>query len=172
MFKGLTEGAIKFFGLTESPYEGGYMTKDGKMLDFTGRHLKVGFRNGIVLNNTISVEHGMLYGINHNGYCLTKEFPQLMIEKNCVASFMFYTGCIRFRITPQYSKDGYIDFVRVPTEKQIDELAKIFAERGVYITQTSINGDVLLDEHITNVDKSKLREVISRRKPLITPSNF
>ncbi len=95
-----------------------------------------------------------------------------MVEKNCVASFMFYTGCIRFRITTQYSKDGYIDFVRVPTEKQIDELAKIFAERGVYITQTSINGDVLLDEHITNVDKSKLREVISRRKPLITPSIF
>ncbi len=48
MFKGLLEGAIKFFGLTESPYEGGYMSKDGKMLDFTGRHLKVGFRNSIV----------------------------------------------------------------------------------------------------------------------------
>ena len=172
MFKGLLEGAIKFFGLTESPYEGGYMSKDGKMLDFTGRHLKIGFRNKFLHANAISIEHGIFYGINQDGYCLTKEFPHLMCEKNCIASFMLYTGCIRFKITTTYNKEGYIDFVRTPTEKQIDALAKIFADRGVYITQTSINGDVLLDEHITNVDKSKLREVISRRKPLITPSNF
>lgn len=172
MFKGLLEGAIKFFGLTESPYEGGYMTKDGKMLDFTGRHLKIGFRNKFWHSNSISIEHGIFYGINWDGYCLTKEFPQLMYEKNCIASFMLYTGCIRFKITTTYNKEGYIDFVRTPTEKQIDALAKIFADRGVYITQTSIDGDVLLDEHITNVDESKLREVISKRSPVALPFNF
>ena len=172
MYKGLLEGAIKFFGITESPYEGGYMTKDGELLDFTGRHLKVGFRNGIVLNNTISVEHGIFCGINHDGYCLTKEFPQLMWEKNCVASFMFYTGCIRFKITNNFKKEGYIDFVRPPSQKQIEKLSQIFLERDAYITQTSLNGDVLLDEHITCLDKNKLCEVIRKRSPLITPSIF
>ena len=172
MFKGLLESAIKFFGITESPYEGGYMTKDGELLDFTGRHLKIGFRNKFSHSNSIAIEHGIFYGINHDGYCLTKEFPNLMREKNCVASFMFYTGCIRFKITNTFKKEGYIDFVRPPSQKQIEKLSQIFLERDAYITQTSINGDVLLDEHITCLNKNKLCEVIRKRSPLITPSIF
>ena len=179
MFSGLLEGATKFFGVTSNPYEGGYITKSGELLDFSGRHLKIGFRNHNIFNisnnkniNIISIEHGIFYGINHDGYCLTKEFPQLMREKNCVASFMFYTGCIRLKIAYSSKKDGYIDFVRPPSQKQIEKLSQIFSERGAYITQTSIDGDVLLDEHITCLDKNKLCEVIRKRSPLITPSIF
>ena len=175
MFNGLLESAIKFFGITTNPYEGGYMVKSGEILDFSGRHLKVGFRNHTILNdkNIISIEHGIFYGINHSGYCLTKEFPNLMLEKNCVASFMFYTGCIRYKITPSYNKETYIDFVRTPTEKQIDELSKIFLDRPVSITQTSLNGDVLMDERITCFTKEKFNNIIRNRKnSLIVPQSL
>lgn len=34
----LTVAAQSHFGITNDPYEGGYITQDGKMLDFSGRH--------------------------------------------------------------------------------------------------------------------------------------
>ena len=164
MFSGLLDGAIKFFGTTKNHYEGGYMSKDGQILDFSGRHLKVGFRNHIILNDVITIEHGMFYGINHSGYCLTKEFPQLLCEKNCIASFMFYTGCIRYKCSPWYGLESYIDFVRPPTEKQIDELSKFLTERNVNITQTTLDGEVVMDERITCFTKEKFNKIIRNRK--------
>ena len=164
MFNGLLEGAIKFFGITTNPYEGGYITKDGRILDFSGKHLKIGFLNHIILNDLITIKHSTFYGINHNGYCLTKEFPQLMSEKDCIASFMFYTGCIRYKCSPWYVKESYIDFVRTPTEKQIDELSKFLDGRNVNITQTSLNGDVLMDKRITCFSKTKLLTLLRNEK--------
>ena len=173
MFNGLSEGAIKFFGTTRNHYDGGYMTKDGQILDFSGRHLKVGFRNHIELNNVDTIEHGMFYGINHSGYCLTKEFPNLMLEKNCVASFMFYTGCIRYKCSPRYGLEAYVDFVRTPTEKQIDEISKFLTERNANITQTTLDGEVVMDEHITCFTKEKFNEIIQNRKnSLIVPQSL
>ncbi len=39
--------AIEKFGVTNDIREGGYLTPDGKMLDFTGRHEAVGYENGV-----------------------------------------------------------------------------------------------------------------------------
>lgn len=115
--------AIDRYGYTENEKEAGYILKDGKMLDFSGRFHATGYENKKpkknepdYLKNSRSEDHRDIRNIfsekekeKDTGYDYIKDYG----EKTGSARFTFING------------DSNIEFFKKPTREQITRLKSI-----------------------------------------------
>ena len=161
MYSKLLDDAIKFFGLTNDPKECGFICPSGEMLDFSGRHLAVGFMDLEFKPNRKNLIHGNIFGVNHEGFSLMEKYPQLATEGIVNYSFMKHTSTMRFEPRNHFSC-GMVDYITKPTEKQIETIANILQEQSVYLSKSDIDGNCLADYEIKFVTKRSLRETIDK----------
>lgn len=161
MYSNLLDDVIKFFGLTTNPKECGFICPNGEMLDFSGRHLAVGFLDKKFKPNRKNLIHGNIFGVNYNGFSLMEKYPQLATEGIVNYSLMKYTSVVRFD-SPRLLSEGTVDYITKPTEKQIEVIADIMQEQSLFISKSDVNGNCLADYEIKFVTKRSLRDAIEK----------
>ena len=162
MYSKLLDDAIEFFGLTTSPKECGFICPNGEMLDFSGRHLAVGFLDKEFKPNRKNLVHGNIFGVNHNGFSLMEKYPQLATEGIVNYSLMKYTSALRFSSVTSRISYGMADYITKPTEKQIEVIADIMQEQSLFLSKSDVNGNCLADYEIKFVTKRSLRDAIEK----------
>lgn len=160
MYSKLLDDAIKFFGLTDVPRECGFICPNGEMLDFSGRHLAVGFLDKVYQPNRKNLVHGNIFGVNKDGFSLMEKYPQLATEGIVNYAFMKYTSAVRFDECKKSC--GMADYLVRPTEKQIEVIANIMQEQTMYLSKSDVDGNCLADCEIKFVTKRSLREAIDK----------
>ena len=161
MYSNLLNDAIKFFGLTTSPQECGFVCPNGEMLDFSGKHLAVGFMDRVYKPNRKNLVHGNIFGVNHDGFSLMEKYPQLATEGIVNYSLMKYTSAVRVdaaRLLSGWS----VDYITKPTDAQIKTIADVAQEQTMYISKSDVNGNCLADYEIKFVTERTLRDVIEK----------
>ena len=162
MYSKLLDDVKKFFGLTTNPKECGFICPNGEMLDFSGRHLAVGFLDKEFKPNRKNLVHGNIFGVNHNGFSLMEKYPQLATEGIVNYSLMKYTSALRFSSVTNRFSYGMADYITKPTEKQIEVIADIMQERSLFLSKSDVNGNCLADYEIKFVTKRSLRDAIEK----------
>lgn len=161
MYSNLLDDVIKFFGLTTNPKECGFICPNGEMLDFSGRHLAVGFLDKVFKPNRKNLVHGNIFGVNHDGFSLMEKYPQLATEGIVNYSLMKYISAVRVDAARRLS-GGMADYITKPTEKQIEVIADIMQERSLFLSKSDVNGNCLADYEIKFVTKRSLRDAIEK----------
>ena len=161
MYSNLLDDAIKFFGLTNVARECGFICPNGEMLDFTGRHLAVGFLDKVYQPNRRNLVHGNIFGVNHDGFSLMEKYPQLATDGIVNYAFMKHTSAVRFNATRLIS-GGMADYLVRPTEKQIEVIANIMQEQSMFLSKSDVDGNCLADCEVKFVTKRSLREAIDK----------
>ena len=161
MYSSLLDDAIKFFGLTSDPRECGFICPNGEMLDFSGRHLTIGFMDLEFKPNRKNIIHGNIFGVNHDGFSLMEKYPQLATEGIVNYAFMKHTSVVRFEPRNRFSS-GIVDYLVRPTEKQIEVISNIMQEQSMFLSKSDIDGNCLADCEIKFVTKRSLREAIDK----------
>ena len=161
MYSSLLDDAIKFFGLTNVPRECGFICPNGEMLDFSGRHLAVGFLDLEFKPNRKNLVHGNIFGVNHDGFSLMEKYPKLATEGIVNYAFMKHTSSVRFD-APRRVSSGTADYIIRPTEKQIEVIADIMQEQSMYLSKSDVDGNCLADCEIKFVTKRSLRDAIDK----------
>lgn len=155
----LLNDCIRFFGLTENPNEAGYILPSGKLLDFSGRHLKIGIPDERIRDNYRALIHSNFIGINKAGYKLTKDYPEIMISGiSPVGEFMKATRCIRVNVDTHYN---YISFIYKPTKEQLDTILRIFEENSLAIELHDSGCNTIADIEYTFLTKASLYNTIN-----------
>lgn len=160
MYSKLLYDAIKFFGLTDSPRECGFICPNGEMLDFSGRHLAVGFLDKVYQPNRKNLVHGNIFGVNKDGFSLMEKYPQLATEGIVNYAFMKHTSAVRFDECKKSC--GMADYLVRPTEKQIEVIANIMQEQSMFLSKSDVDGNCLADCEVKFVTKRSLREAIDK----------
>lgn len=161
VYSNLLDDVIKFFGLTTSPQECGFICPNGEMLDFSGRHLAVGFMDRVYKPNRKNLVHGNIFGVNHDGFSLMEKYPQLATEGIVNYSLMKYTSAVRVDAARRLS-GGMADYIVRPTEKQIEVIANIMQEQTMCLSKSDVDGNCLADCEVKFVTKRSLREAIDK----------
>lgn len=161
VYSNLLDDVIKFFGLTTSPQECGFICPNGEMLDFSGRHLAVGFMDRVYKPNRKNLVHGNIFGVNNDGFSLMEKYPQLATEGIVNYSLMKYTSAVRVD-APRRLSGGMADYLVRPTEKQIEAIANIMQEQTMYLSKSDVDGNCLADCEVKFVTKRSLREAIDK----------
>ncbi len=161
MYSNLLDDAIKFFGITTAPRECGFICPNGEMLDFSGRHLAVGFLDRVYKPNRKNLVHGNIFGVNLDGFSLMEKYPQLATEGIVNYAFMNHTSAVRVD-SPRRLSSGTADYLVRPTEKQIEAIANIMQEQTMYLSKSDVDGNCLADCEIKFVTKRSLREAIDK----------
>ena len=146
--KKLEENLINVYGITDNPKEAGYILKDGKMVDFSGRGVAQGYKkvNGKFvaekddyLKDSRTTDHRDLWevfdGIEHSGKMSQEDRMNVLMKK---------TGAIRFS-----PNGGDINIHLVTgnslTENQIAQIYKVHKQFGgtIYIDIIDAEGNLI-----------------------------
>jgi L-amino acid N-acyltransferase YncA len=129
----LFELNIKKFGLTNSPYEAGYILPDARMLDFSGRSQSSGFKrvNDKYIPTTKFDDFKNSRGLDHREAVMLPEVKRKMKEEygweEDKIGKMQEAGAIRIDHNDYGTDDGrtYLDIGSVPTNKQYEAILDI-----------------------------------------------
>jgi hypothetical protein len=136
----LVQRAIKFYGLTDNPYDAFYITPDGQMLDSSGRNQgsSSGGRN---------IDHR---NVSH----LIKKQDSSWTRQ--MYHFMMRSGCIRMDVRSQF-----ITSVNVPNRYQRATIAQIF-EHHIQIDLLNKKFDHVLQSELPYVSKQSLEDFYNK----------
>ena len=146
---------VKFFGVTDNIKEAGYMLRDGRLLDFSGRHF---ISDPIQRKCTATkmIEHHDLFGVNYQGFSIEELWPDLY-EKHMlpVLSVMTLTGAVSLSYVEKTS-ELTLRTCHPFTEKQVERILHYFEEYSLYLSYVSPEGYIVNDSYVTFVTKEKL----------------
>ena len=154
----LTDALIRFYGITTSYKECGYILPDGRMLDFSGRHILGKCSGGKW------VEHHDFTGTNIYGFSLEdlyEKFP-ILTEKYHVPHVMDCCHLIKFQYDARI-----VATVRLPTDAQYRTVLSAFGERDCVVSMTDADG-YLIDDAIVKCEERTMRkwfETTIKKKP-------
>lgn len=137
----------KEFGYTENPNEAGFITSDGKMLDFSGRNNASGYKNNKPLPNQPDYLAGRRT-IDHREikqFYKGKDKEEKEYQYQYVESYMKETKSIRLGTTPN-DKDINISIGNKITPQQKIRINAIYKEKQNVKGERSFgNGKIYLD---------------------------
>lgn len=146
---------VKFFGVTDNIKEAGYMLRDGRLLDFSGRHF---ISDPIQRKCTATkmIEHHDLFGVNYQGFSIEELWPDLY-EKHMlpVLSVMTLTGAVSLSYVEKKS-ELTLRTCHPFTEKQVERILHYFEEYSLYLSYVSPEGYIVDDSYVTFLTKEKL----------------
>lgn len=146
---------VKFFGVTDNIKEAGYMLRDGRLLDFSGRHF---ISDPIQRKCTATkiIEHHDLFGVNYQGFSIEELWPDLY-EKHMlpVLSVMTLTGAVSLSYVENKS-ELTLRTCHPFTEKQVERILHYFEEYSLYLSYVSPEGYIVDDSYVTFLTKEKL----------------
>ena len=114
----LVDLLIQFYGLTTDISECGFITPDGRMLDFSGRH------KGNQPSHGKWVEHFDFFGMNKDGFCLEEFFDMYPFNQRYpMAKIMDCCSLVKFAYDART-----VSSIRVPTDEQLRIIESAFGE--------------------------------------------
>lgn len=116
--KEITKKAIATFGVTKDPFEAAWVTYDGKLLDFSGRHI------GKPTPGVRSVLHGDLYVGKANPLGLLTG-PRGLDYAHRIREFMQRSGAMRIELSR-----GYMETIGRPNDKQLAAIEPALPRAG------------------------------------------
>lgn len=154
----LTDALIRFFGITNNPKECGYILPDGRMLDFSGRHILGKCSGGKW------VEHHDFTGTNLQDFSLEDlyEMYPVLVEKYHVPHVMDCCHLIKFQYDARI-----VATVKLPTDAQYRTVLSAFGERDCVVSMTDADG-YLIDDAIVKCEERTMRkwfETTIKKKP-------
>ena len=160
---------IQFFGITDNIHEAGYILRDGRFLDFSGRHfINDPFERKYVL--TKAIEHHDLFGVNYNGFSLEELWPNLYDQGTLpVVSMMALAGVVRCNSAqPRWKKNGFLTTCHCFSEGQYRTILRYFEEDTVTLTYLTTDGYIVDDFVCKFVTYEKLKhwvDVCQKKTP-------
>ena len=144
----LTDALIRFYGTTSSYKECGYITLDGLMLDFSGRH---------TLGKTTGgkwVEHHDFTGINRNGFSLDElyELFPILTEKYPVPKIMDACHLVKFQYDARICAA-----TKVPTDAQFRVVLSAFGGRDCVVSMHTKDG-FIIDDAVIRCEERTIRK--------------
>lgn len=117
---------IKYFPYTNNESEAGYLMKDGKMLDFSGK------TQGGTAGQRIQDHREISQFLNQEK--LNEEEKDFLkkTDYNYIKYFGLSEGAIRVDFSNN-SQDIQIDIFQKPTEKQLDKIREVYKNKLGYI---------------------------------------
>lgn len=146
---------VKFFGVTDNIKEAGYMLRDGRLLDFSGRHF---ISDPIQRKCTATkvIEHHDLFGVNYQGFSIEELWPDLY-EKYMlpVLSVMLLTGAVSLSYVEK-KNELTLRTCHPFTEEQVERILYYFEEHSLYLSYVNPEGYIVDDSYVTFLTKEKL----------------
>lgn len=146
---------VRFFGITDNIKEAGYMLRDGRLLDFSGRHF---ISDPIQRKCTATkvIEHHDLFGVNYQGFSIEELWPHLY-EKHMlpVLSVMLLTGAVSLSYIEK-KNELTLRTCHPFTEKQLDRILHYFEECSLYLSYVNSDGYIVDDSYVTFLTRKKL----------------
>lgn len=146
---------VRFFGVTDNLKEAGYMLRDGRLLDFSGRHF---ISDPIQRKCTATkvIEHHDLFGVNYQGFSIEELWPHLY-EKHMlpVLSVMLLTGAVSLSYIEK-KNELTLRTCHPFSEKQVDRILHYFEEYSLYLSYVNSDGYIVDDSYITFLTREKL----------------
>ena len=116
----------KYYGFTDNPNEAGYITDNGKMLDFSGKSEVTDERTKKELSNNRPLDHREV-----RRFIKTDES-----DPDYIKIYAENTGSIRLN----QSGNTYLDIYKKPNPEQFKTIRRIKEPLGVYIVDYDIKG--------------------------------
>lgn len=133
----LNEAAVEVFGTTQDPAEAGYILSDGRMLDFSGRHVEEDPKRKNLYSGSRNLDHRSIEQIKGLKK-VTFEGKKVQVSWTyAMQDFMARAGAVRVDASA-----GAISSMQKPTEAQYKRLQQIVKEfeRSLYIDVVDADG--------------------------------
>lgn len=139
----------RFYGTTNSLNEIGYILPDGSALDFSGRHLKYGLIKWDYVQGRKGITHDNVLGINNDGYCLTKDYRELLWSSHSFSqAIILYARAVRVGFGLD-DVEPFINLSSKMTDQQIDVLLSHCEGQTVIVDYTDSEVMPMFDRQIT-----------------------
>ena len=150
---------VRFFGITENINEAGYILRDGRLLDLSGRHF---ISDPLDRRHTFTkiIQHHDLFGVNYQGFSIEELWPGLYSQGNLpVLSILKLTGAISLNCI--YDRNNITLRTCHPfSEAQYKTILRYFEEQSVYFSYINFDGRIVDDSYLTFVNRKKIERWI------------
>lgn len=138
----IIDAAKRFYGITTSYEEAGYILPDGSMLDLSGRHL------GLCASPSNKVMHFSFFGSNKDNFSLESLFDyfDFFYKPYPVLQFLYNAKAIRFNANTNVPLIETVD--SIPTLDQLFALHKFCCDKKCLLSVVSIDGYIRKQEYM------------------------
>lgn len=154
---------VEFFGITDSIAEAGYILKDGRLIDLSGRHF---IEDPIERKHYIGgniIQHHDIFGENYCGFSIEDIWPDIYSENFLpVKEILEKTQSISLKFDRSNSLACWIRMMFPPTEEQYRVILKYFEEAKAYISYISTDGYIVEDTYIAFLTEKKLKSFVEK----------